>query len=168
VSSWVGTIRRHARFLCSNGGYYDTCRLCYHARVRLPYRYLRLFRLLNPFWCVQLISALSKEPELTGRQRSCYPDPTHPPRCRSRPLHVPLGSVLRQIPPTAIPRVHADMVVLATCDWVHVGLYSRMQDGRTVHFHEYRSCCLVGSLGDSGCQEGTYYGELQLSRVEHN
>jgi hypothetical protein len=55
------------------------------------------------------------------------------------------------------------MVVLATCDWVHVGLYSRMQDGRIVHLHEYWSCCSVGSLGDFGCKEGTYHGELQIS-----
>jgi hypothetical protein len=70
--------------------------------------------------------------------------------------------MLRQIPPTAIPRIHTDMVVLAPCDWIHVGLYSRMQDGRTVYFHEYWSCCLVGSMGDSGCKEGTYYGECNF------
>jgi hypothetical protein len=108
----------------------------------------------------KLMSTLCKEPELTGRQRSCHPDPTDSPRRRSRLIHVALGPLLCQIPPTAIPRVYADMVVLATCDWIHVGLYSRMQDGRTVHVHEYWSCCLVGSLGNSGCQEGAYHGEL--------
>jgi len=55
------------------------------------------------------------------------------------------------------------MVVLAARDWIHVGLYSGMQNGRIVHFHECRSCCFVGSVGNSGCQEGTYHGELQIT-----
>lgn len=105
----------------------------------------------------------SREIKLIVRQRACYPDSTHPPRCRFGSLHGSLGSMLRQIPPTAIPRIHTDMVVLASCDWIYAGLYSRVQDGRIVYIHEYWSCCLVGSMGDSGCQEGAYHGKLLRS-----
>jgi hypothetical protein len=88
-------------------------------------------------------SSNNRGDKLTGRQRARHSDPTDPTRRRIGPIHVSLGPLLCQIPPAAIPRVHADMVVLATSDRNVVGMYAWLQDGWPVHFYEYRSCCLV-------------------------
>lgn len=103
--------------------------------------------------------------ELTFRQRPCDPDSPDPARRRPGPIHGIVDLLLRQVPSTAIPRIHQDMVVLAAGNRDGIGLYPWLQDGRPIHLHERRRGRPVGSLGDPRHQEGSFNGELRPTSV---
>jgi len=95
------------------------------------------------------------------RQRPHHPNPTHPPRRSTRPLHVPLRSLLRQVSSATISGVYENLVVMAPCDWCFSCLHAGMQNGRAVHLLECRSGCALGSVGNTRYKAGTSYCELQ-------